>query len=80
MILVFCIAFIQIGLISSQIFYISKQNFVAAFLASIGISCCWMFNVNKAVKGNYLHKVAYTLGAAMGTVTSMFINIKLLGG
>jgi hypothetical protein len=80
MILTFLIAFVQIGLISSQIFYIAKHNYMLAFFTSIGISSCWLFNVNKAIKGNRLCKIAYTVGASLGTVVSIYLNTKILGG
>lgn len=80
MILTFLIAFIQIGFISSQIFHISKQNYMASFFTSIVISICWLFNVNKTINGNGTHKILYILGGASGTVVSMYLNFKIFGG
>lgn len=72
--LTFFIAFLQMGLISSQVLAITQAKYLMAFMTSIGISVCWLFNVNKAVKGNTASKIAYVLGAATGTLAAIYLN------
>jgi len=73
--MVFLMAFLQMGFISSQMFHIAHANYKGAFFSSVLISCCWLFNVNAAIKPGWKDKVLYITGAALGTVASIYVNV-----
>lgn len=73
----FIIAFIYIGLISTQIFHISHGNYLYAFLSSLGIGTCWILNVKIAIGDSWIKKFLYILGGACGTIVSMYFNLKM---
>ena len=77
MIKLFLAAFIQVGLVAANTFFISKTAWIAILLCSFLISLTWTWNVKKVVFGDLKHRVIYALGAAIGGVSGVFIS-KLL--
>lgn len=68
----FFVAFLQIGCISAQVIHISRGNYIGALITTVLISCCWILNTNAVIRKGFSAKLQYVVGAALGTLTSMF--------
>lgn len=71
----FCRAFLQVSLVALNVSQIAKGNYATAFLTGWAISALWWSNARGAgrsdVRGALL---AYSVGAAFGTVAGMSLS------
>jgi len=67
-ILLFIIAFFQIGLTSINVYLVSRKSFLLIFVSSFLLSGMYCFTIKKIVLGTLLATFVYSLGAASGCV------------
>ncbi len=76
----FIIPAIQICFVNLSVVFIAQHEYEFSLLASVGISVCWIFNTNKIVRCDLLHKAVYVAGAAFGTALGLWVIPPLLIG
>jgi len=67
-------AFIQVGLVACNVLFISHGQILAMLITAFGISMLWSFNIKKVTFGNISDRVAYAIGAALGTYVGYLIS------
>ena len=76
---IFCRAFLQVSLVALNVSQIAKGNYLGGFFVWGAISWLWFWNARSAGRDDVRGAaVVYTLGAATGTVTGMFLSRCLL--
>ena len=70
----FLAAFSQVGLVAVNIYQVSNQYYIGAFIVGFLISILWSFNVTKIAFGNIVDRILYSLGAATGTVCGIVLS------
>jgi len=69
--MIFFTAFIQVFLVSINVYFIGRVNYVGMALASLLLNIVWMHNINSIAKRkSYL----YPLGAMTGCVAGVYIG------
>lgn len=69
---VFLTAYVQVFLLVAQTKFIVNDHALLVGFMSMGISTCWLFNVNGVIKTVW-HKIGYVLGCTFGSATSMYV-------
>ena len=69
----FLTGFLQVFLVAINTYFITKEFYSGVFFISFLISFIWSFNVRKVAFGNLKDRIIYSLGAAFGGLTGLFI-------
>ena len=75
----FLTGFIQVLLVSLNVWQVSHGHFLSATVVGFLISLVWTFNVKKVAFGNHLDRITYASGAALGTLAGMLIARTIYG-
>lgn len=78
MIKLFTSSFIQVGLVATNTYLISKGEFAGIFVCSFFISLTWTWNVKKVAFGSLTDRIVYALGAAVGALSSVYLIKQLI--
>lgn len=70
--------FIQVMLVSVNTFFLAKGFLMGVLLAAFLISLVWSFNVKKVAFGSWPDRVLYSIGAALGSGSGLFIGSYIL--
>lgn len=74
MALLFLRGWLQVALVAANVAFVGQQHYQLAFLSSLGISGIWWANSSSAGKSrDWRDGIAYTAGAACGTVSGMWL-------
>lgn len=81
----FLTGFVQVFLVSVNVYQVAHQKYLGAFIVGFFISLIWCFNIRSIAFGNWLDRLAYCLGAAFGTscgilITNLYYETTLLYG
>lgn len=71
----FATGLLQVALVSLNTYLTAHQHLLSATLVGFGISFVWTFNVKKVAFGNMWYRIAYALGAAVGTLVGILTAI-----
>ncbi len=66
--------FLQVFFVAINTWLITKQQYVGVIIVSFLISFIWSFNVKKVAFGTMKDRLVYSLGAALGGLTGLFIG------
>lgn len=66
--------FLQVFFVAINTWLITKQQYVGVIIVSFLISFIWSFNVKKVAFGTMKDRLVYSLGAAIGGLTGLFIG------
>lgn len=69
----FITGFLQVFFVALNTYLIANAFFVGVFFCGFTISFIWTFNVSKVAFGGIWDKVTYSIGAAVGGITGLFI-------
>jgi hypothetical protein len=72
-ILLFITGFIQVSLIAAQTYQIAHGNMFSIFGIGFFISLVWSFNIKKVAFGNWWDRIVYATGAAVGSVSGVYL-------
>lgn len=64
--IIFLTGFAQVFLVSANIYFISRLNWIGISVCGFGISYLWTINVKKVSIGTPREQVIYSLGAMAG--------------
>lgn len=79
MVSLFLTGFIQVLLVSLNVWQVSHGRLIAATVTGFLISLVWTFNVKKVAFGNHGDRITYASGAAIGTLAGMLIARTIYG-
>ena len=68
---VFALGFIQVYFISVNTYFIAHKVYSGVLIAAFLISLVWSFNVKKVALGTNLDRFAYSIGAAIGSLSGL---------
>ena len=71
---IFIIGFVQVLLVSANIVFITRKEYVAAFITGFAISFLWTLNVKNAAFGTLTHRIIYATGAALGCIVGIILT------
>lgn len=74
MIKLFLSAFVQVGLVAANTYFISKLHYPSILACSFLISLTWTWNVKKVVFGGLNDRIIYASGAAIGAISGVYIS------
>jgi len=74
----FFTAYMQVFLVGSNTFFIAKLYWIGIAAASFGISFLWAINVKKISASTLMERIVYSLGAALGAVSGVFLSKIIL--
>lgn len=66
-------AFLQVLLVSINVYQISHGHYVGAIIIGFGISLTWTFNIKSVAFGGWKERLVYSVSAAAGTLTGMIL-------
>lgn len=66
--------FLQVFFVAINTWLITKQQYIGVIIVSFLISFIWSFNVKKVAFGTLKDRLVYSLGAAIGGLTGLFIG------
>ena len=72
-IMIFITGFIQVLLVSANIYFISRTNWIGIAICGFGISYVWTVNVKKIAIGKTFEQIIYSTGAAMGGLVGVVL-------
>ena len=78
MINLFFSGFIQVGLVSANVYFISHKLWIPLLVTGFLISYIWSHNVKKVVFGSERDRIIYSSGACLGGLTGVIIS-NLMG-
>ena len=64
--IIFITGFAQVFLVSANIYFISRTNWLGIAVCGFGVSFLWTFNVRKVVLGKRAEQMVYSIGAMAG--------------
>lgn len=65
--------FVQVILVAVNTYLIAKHRFAETFVVGFLISFVWSLNVRKVAFGTMEDRIAYSLGAAFGSLSGLYI-------
>lgn len=65
--------FIQVLLVCINTYQIAHEKWPGVFIVGFLISFSWSFNVKRIAFGSVQDRIFYALGAAIGSITGLFI-------
>jgi hypothetical protein len=69
--LLFATGFGQVFLVSANIYFISRTNWIGIAFCGFGVSFLWTFNVRKVTIGTRVDQLVYSFGAMAGGLTGV---------
>jgi hypothetical protein len=73
----FTLGFLQVMLVSAQIWQVSHENVTEIFLLGIALNLVWAWNVSRIAFAGWIDRFVYAVGAALGSVIGLYVS-KLL--
>jgi hypothetical protein len=73
-------AFLQVLLVSINVYQISHGHFLGAVIIGFGISMTWTFNIKTVAFGGWRERFVYSGFAAVGTLSGMVIPYLIYSG
>jgi len=70
----FTTAFLQVFLVSANVFFIGKLNYPGILFCSFSISYLWTINVTRISISKKRDRIIYALGAMSGGVCGVYIS------
>jgi len=74
----FTTGFIQVFFVAVNTYFLANTYFIGVFTTSFMISMVWSYNVKKVAFGGTRDRIAYSLGAAFGSVVGLASSYSLL--
>ena len=74
----FLTGLIQVYFVAVNTYFIAQKYLIGAFMASFIISFIWSYNVKNVAFGTNKDRVAYSAGAAIGTVLGILTSATIL--
>lgn len=65
--------FVQVLLVSINVYQISHGHYLGAVIIGFGISLTWTFNIRSVAFGGWKERLVYSGSAAVGTLTGMIL-------
>jgi hypothetical protein len=65
---------LHVLLVAVNMYQIAHQKWVGCFVVGFLISFVWSFNVQKIAFSTISQRVSYSVGAAIGTITGLFLS------
>jgi hypothetical protein len=75
----FATGFTQVILVAINTYQIANRHFVGAFIVGFLISFVWSFNVKKIAFGTMSDRIFYSLGAAFGSASGLYVALVIYG-
>lgn len=72
-VLIFTTGYAQVFLVSANIYFISRTNWVGISVCGFGISYLWTINVRKVNLGSRVEQFTYSFGAMLGGLTGVMM-------
>jgi hypothetical protein len=70
---IFITGFAQVFLVSANIYFISRTNWIGISVCGFGISYLWTINVRKVSLGTRTEQIVYSFGAMVGGLFGVVI-------
>lgn len=70
----FLICFMQVFIVTWNMYHVVRHNFIFIFIISFFISFNWAFNVSIIKNSTTLKKVIYALGGAVGSTAATLLD------
>jgi hypothetical protein len=70
----FLTGFVQVILVVINTFQVAHNKYSGVFFVGFLISLVWSYNVKKIAFGSFTDRVIYSSGAAVGSLTGLFIS------
>jgi hypothetical protein len=64
----------QVFFVAINTYFLSQSLYTGVVISSFMISMIWSYNVKRLVFGSLYERMFYALGAALGSVTGLFIG------
>lgn len=74
----FITGFVQVFFVAINTYFISKQFYAGVFFCAFIISFIWSWNVKKIAFGTMADRIAYALGAGVGSLIGLIISVLIL--
>lgn len=74
----FLLAYFQVLFVSLNTVFLARNNPTMVFICAWGISYIWSHNVKKVALGNEWDRIIYSLGAALGSVSGLYLSNLIL--
>ena len=74
----FLTGLVQVYFIAINTYFIAQKYLIGAFMASFTISFIWSFNVKNVAFGTTKDRLAYSAGAAIGTVLGILTSATII--
>jgi len=65
--------FIQVFFVAINTVFLSESLYLGVFVAAFLISMVWSWNVRRIVFGTFKDRIIYSLGAAIGSLSGLFV-------
>lgn len=72
--ILFSTAFLQVFFVSISTYFIAKKFYYGVAVAGFMISFIWTFNIKKVAFGKMPDRIAYALGAMVGSVIGLLVS------
>lgn len=69
--------FLQVVLVAFNTYMIATGNWIAVPVISFLISFVWSWNIRKIAFGDFWDRVVYSLGAALGGLSGLWLGVLL---
>ncbi|MBN1340730.1 MAG: hypothetical protein JXA03_15480 [Bacteroidales bacterium] len=70
--------FVQVFFVAINTYLIAKEVYAGVLVAAFLISLVWSFNVKRIAFGSVSDRLAYAVGAAIGSVAGLFTITHIL--
>ncbi len=74
----FSTGFIQVLFVAINTVFLSREYYIGVFICGFIISMIWSWNVKKIVFGTTYDRLFYSLGAALGSLTGLYISTSII--
>ena len=65
--------FIQVFFVAVNTVFLSESLYLGVLIAAFLISMVWSWNVKRIVFGTFTDRIVYSIGAAIGSCSGLFI-------
>lgn len=69
----FLTGFVQVFLVSANIYFISRKNWAGIAVCGFFISYLWTINVRKVAVGSTSERIIYSTGACLGGISGVIL-------
>lgn len=70
--------FVQVVFVAGNTVFISNYQLLGNLLTAFGISFIWTYNVKRIAFGDSMDRLAYAIGASLGSVTGTVLASAVL--